>query len=329
MRKANAKFIDTVGRHAAALDILRFAGFEDDLGENCSDPAIVFRGDPSELPAFSMAREALRGLVDSLGIVTHAASSSRAAPVQQSHSTPVPAEPRTHASENKRSRIAELTERRLRDPRAFREQARAQGSANRAVGGFVGARQKRAAAAAEPARRSQHFTLADVERMRISDEISGMPNYAEEYRIARMGGPASNYSTLVARSYDPELISRQALDGTNRYRGSKGLAPLRWNEGIARIAAEHAAQMASGAMPFSHDGFDARVRAFPIHHRGAAENLAMNHGLAEVADTAVKGWIESPGHEKNLRGSYNLCGIGTARAPNGAFYLTQLFASGG
>lgn len=31
----------------------------------------------------------------------------------------------------------------------------------------------------------------------------------------------------------------------------EGLPPLRWNDGIARIAREHAEQMASGAAPFS------------------------------------------------------------------------------
>merc|ERR1712100_209649 len=98
------------------------------------------------------------------------------------------------------------------------------------------------------------------------------------YQQNRHSAPAHDISTLNGRLYDPELISRQALDGTNRYRASKGLAPCRWNEGIARIAAEHASQMASGAAPFSHDGFDERVRAFPLYHRSAAENLAFNKG---------------------------------------------------
>ena len=31
----------------------------------------------------------------------------------------------------------------------------------------------------------------------------------------------------------------------------QGLAPLQWHDGIARIAREHAEQMASGAAPFS------------------------------------------------------------------------------
>jgi len=84
--------------------------------------------------------------------------------------------------------------------------------------------------------------------------------------------------------------------------------------------------MASGTMPFSHDGFDERVRMFPVAHRGAAENLALSKGVAEVAEVAVDGWIKSPGHEKNLRGAFNQCGIGAARASDGTFYITQLFA---
>merc|ERR1719159_889762 len=161
--------------------------------------------------------------------------------------------------------------------------------------------------------------------MRIADEIAQMPSYADDYVRTHQSTPATSYSELVSRSYDGELISRQALDGTNRYRASKGLPPCRWHAGIARIAAEHAASMASGAAPFSHDGFNARVSRFPAQ-RGAGENLALSSGVADVAGTAVDGWIKSPGHEKNLRGNWNVCGIGTARSANGTFYTTQLFA---
>merc|ERR1719159_881202 len=105
--------------------------------------------------------------------------------------------------------------------------------------------------------------------MRIADEIAQMPSYADDYVRNHQSTPATSYSELVSRSYDFELVARQALDGTNQYRASKGLAPLRWHDGIARIAAEHASQMASGAMPFNHDGFNERVRAFPVVHRSA------------------------------------------------------------
>merc|ERR1712100_448031 len=118
------------------------------------------------------------------------------------------------------------------------------------------------------------------------------------YQQNRHSAPAHDISTLNGRLYDPELISRQALDGTNRYRASKGLPPCRWSVEIARIAAEHAASMASGAATFSHDGFDQRVARFPVAQRGAGENLALSKGCYNVAQTAVDGWIKSPGHEK-------------------------------
>jgi len=40
---------------------------------------------------------------------------------------------------------------------------------------------------------------------------------------------------------------------------------------------------------------------------------------------AVKGWINSPGHQKNMVGDYNLTGIGIAKNNVGEYYFTQLF----
>jgi len=312
------------------VELLRLAGFQDDAGEGGADAGLFFCGDPSPLVAFGRVREALRGVVEDLSAAAPAAGSSASSSSARPSSNGTAGNGWLRGAHNearaqRRRRVAELTEQRLGDPRAFRQKAEARGAVNRAVGGKYPSAPSQAPAQATQ-RRSQHFTLADVDRLRVADEIKNTPSYAEEYRSSVQGGPAHDFGTLVARSYDPQLIARQALDGTNRYRASKGLAPCRWHDGIAKIAAEHAAQMASGAAPFNHDGFDARVRAFPVAHRSAGENLALNSGVANVAEAAVDGWIKSPGHEKNLRGSFNLCGIGVARSSNGTFYLTQLFA---
>lgn len=313
VRIANSKFDAAVGKHPAAVDLLHLAGFcTDGDGVDCS---LIFRGDPSD-PNFSLVHEAIRRIAGDLE-----ESSAQTPPSAQSANRDMP----SSAKIDMRRRIAELTEQRLRDPNGFRQRSEARSSGNVGVGGRIRSH-LRSLDGGKPDRRSKHFSLADIDRMRINDEIANTPSYAEEYRQQFQSGPARNYSTLVSRSYDPDLISRQALDGTNRYRASKGLAPCRWHDGIARIAAEHARQMASGEAPFSHDGFHARVQAFPISHRSAAENLALNQGVSDVAQAAVDGWIKSPGHEKNLRGAFNFCGIGTARSANGTFYLTQLFA---
>jgi uncharacterized protein YkwD len=42
--------------------------------------------------------------------------------------------------------------------------------------------------------------------------------------------------------------------------------------------------------------------------------------------TAVNGWIDSPGHRKNLLARHTHCGIGVYCNDAGAYYSTQLFA---
>lgn len=127
---------------------------------------------------------------------------------------------------------------------------------------------------------------------------------------------------------DFQKISRDAFDRTNEYRAAKGLEQMvEWNSAIAEIAAEHAGQMARGEMPFSHEGFASRAAKYPMAYMSSGENLAMCRGFPDVAKCAVEGWISSPGHELNLRGDWNLMGIGTAQSTDdGTFYLTQLFA---
>jgi uncharacterized protein YkwD len=86
--------------------------------------------------------------------------------------------------------------------------------------------------------------------------------------------------------------------------------------------------MAKGKVPFSHNGFEARVKAIPLSYNSAAENVAFNMGYTNPAKQAVIGWLNSPGHLKNLRGRYNLTGIGVAANDKGEVYLTQIFLNG-
>merc|ERR1711879_299019 len=114
------------------------------------------------------------------------------------------------------------------------------------------------------------------EDMRIEDAIAGAPQYARDYEEAQ--GRSGSYADLVSRTYDLHHLGRKALDGTNVFRGEQRVPPMRWCHSIADIAAAHACQMAKGEMPFSHKGFDERVRRYPFPHLAAAENLAYNGG---------------------------------------------------
>lgn len=112
----------------------------------------------------------------------------------------------------------------------------------------------------------------------------------------------------------------------NAYRQRQGLPPLRLHAAISAQAQQHSQDMASGRVPFSHDGFQQRVQAIrrEVSYRSAAENVAFNFGHRDPAGQAVEGWLKSAGHHKNIVGNYDLTGIGVAQ--NGRrFYFTQIF----
>ncbi len=123
-------------------------------------------------------------------------------------------------------------------------------------------------------------------------------------------------------------IERQAFKLINQFRDQEGLAPLKWNDEIAKIARAHSQDMAGGEVDFGHDGFGDRVsqmKALMAGFRGAGENVLYTDQLDDVASRAVRMWLHSPHHLRNIRGDYNLSGIGVWQAKNGAIYFTQLF----
>lgn len=111
--------------------------------------------------------------------------------------------------------------------------------------------------------------------------------------------------------------------------------PLAHNETLAAIARSRSADMADGA-PFAHEDADGNfVAADRVHARfgpygSVGENIMeMNSNArysAELfAETAVTGWMKSPGHRANiLDPAFDASGIGVAVTGNHAF-ATQVF----
>jgi uncharacterized protein YkwD len=124
------------------------------------------------------------------------------------------------------------------------------------------------------------------------------------------------------------FLEQQTHARINAYRSSIGIAGLRWNESIAEQARRHSRDMASGASPFGHDGFDGRMHELvkSVMWTSVAENVFMLLNLPDPAAVAVNGWIDSPGHRQNIEGEYDMTGIGVARAEDGSLYFTQIFA---
>jgi uncharacterized protein YkwD len=90
------------------------------------------------------------------------------------------------------------------------------------------------------------------------------------------------------------------------------------------------ALLARGRVVFGHTGFRERVKALEPELRAssAVENVSRHtRGRDEVAAAAMRGWLKSPRHRKNLQGPFELTGIGAARAADGTWYLTQIFVA--
>lgn len=116
------------------------------------------------------------------------------------------------------------------------------------------------------------------------------------------------------------------LKHVNAWRIKHHLKPLTMNAQMSKEAKKHSQNMASHRLSFGHQGFQKRMeRCFKIFHKNVgagSENVAYNYKNAEIV---VREWLKSPGHLANIRGNYNLTGIGIARDKKGKIYFTQLF----
>ncbi len=142
---------------------------------------------------------------------------------------------------------------------------------------------------------------------------------------ANIGLPPAKVA--AAPSKPPSAMEKSIHQQINQYRQSRKLPPLTLDTRISAQAKIHSQNMASGKVPFSHDGFDARVTIIrrQIPYRAAAENVAFNQGYPNPAEQAVDGWIKSDGHRVNIEGQYNLTGIGVVKNAKNEYYFTQLF----
>ena len=129
----------------------------------------------------------------------------------------------------------------------------------------------------------------------------------------------------VANKPLADTMESEILQYLNEDRTRHGLAKLQMNTVESALAAQHSRDMASGKVKFGHDGFMARAKSIQksLGSREVGENVASGQMTArEVVD----GWLNSPGHKKNIEGNFTLTGIGYARGKKGDIYFTQIFS---
>ena len=129
----------------------------------------------------------------------------------------------------------------------------------------------------------------------------------------------------VANKLLADTMESEILQYVNEDRTRHGLAKLQMNTVESALAAKHSRDMASGKVKFGHDGFIARAKSIQkaLGSREVGENVASG---SMTAREVVDGWLNSPGHKKNIEGNFTLTGIGYARDKKGDIYFTQIFS---
>jgi uncharacterized protein YkwD len=141
------------------------------------------------------------------------------------------------------------------------------------------------------------------------------------------------FLALLTPSYAQTKTERQMAEEAfalvNAFRKKKGKPALVWNEEIYKSCLAHSQAMAQGKERFGHGGFSARVAALweTVGSGQAAENVHYHGGDwgKTHAETAVESWIDSPGHNKNMRGEFTHSAIAVAKNKRGNYYFTQIF----
>jgi uncharacterized protein YkwD len=125
---------------------------------------------------------------------------------------------------------------------------------------------------------------------------------ASEDRIPKGTFEKAPNGALSDRDYSiTRLDPERARDLINAYRKEKGLKPLKLNTALTEAAKNHSRDLAKWDR-ISHYGSDGsnpwdRVKRVGYNAKVTAENV----GTGQVTvDEVMKGWQNSPGHNKNL-----------------------------
>ena len=150
---------------------------------------------------------------------------------------------------------------------------------------------------------------ASIKRPDKSAALGGEPGTPRNVQLAKLDdqAPAGTFEKakpgiLADRDYShTSLNAEMARDVINAYRKERGLKPLKLNPELTEAAKNHSRDLAKWDR-ISHFGSDGsnpwdRVKRSGYNARVAAENVGTGQTSFEEV---LKGWKESPGHNKNL-----------------------------
>lgn len=135
---------------------------------------------------------------------------------------------------------------------------------------------------------------------------------------------ATNPTTKQIRLSEQKLISM-----INAERAKYGLPALCEWDALSYFAKVHSQNMAAGKVKFGHDGFEKRAEGMEQYAvlNSFGENVAYCFHIEDPLAFSVKGWMNSPGHRRNILDTFEETGVGIAYSKEGKCFLTQLFAT--
>src|SRR5262252_7125631 len=196
-----------------------------------------------------------------------------------------------------------------------------------------------------PALSQQNGLLAFSPQKTATDAAQKGSGVAGGTRVARGGAPSSSkvrpsepdssIDEAVAalpkhRLREIEALEQQCLDEINQVRRRSGLARLVFSEDLLSVARAYSRRMAEQHF-FSHDDPEGRtvrerVDEADIRWRMIGENLAYSSGYVNQVAASLHGWMESPGHRRNiLEPDFNLTAVGVWITSDGTVYFTEIF----
>jgi uncharacterized protein YkwD len=151
--------------------------------------------------------------------------------------------------------------------------------------------------------------------------------------VASEDRPLRGAPLPAEQAYVDARLEAEVFVLANRVRSEHGRSRLTMRGDLIDIARRHALDMANRGY-FSHYspegmGPGDRARSGGVRFGAFAENLARVRRSTEPCELAIEGWLDSPGHRRNLLDEnavgYRYTGVGVAIAPDGAVVLAQVF----
>ena len=171
--------------------------------------------------------------------------------------------------------------------------------------------------------------------------------------ITAKGQSSANSGISLPPTFDTTELENRIHELINQQRNANDLSSLSYDSSLAAIARSHSQDMAKNNY-FSHidlqgqdpiargnrQGYPCRKDYGSYYTFGIAENIFKTHhdttsngvtvndfeSLEDIGQKTVNGWMNSPGHRKNiLTSTYDREGIGIGIASDDTVYITENF----